>query len=305
MTASLFLSSGDLVADRRYDYAVDLAARGDDAAAADLFAQAAEVAPHFASAWFALAECCERLNQHDDAVSAYRAALSADPADRHGAKVRLMRLGVEPLAEMPQSYVRALFDQYAPRFDEALVKALNYRAPDLLREAVVAVRPDAHFCRGYDLGCGTGLAGRAFASDVDEMIGVDLSREMIARARASGCYAVLHVSDMLTGLRAERDASCDLILAADALVYLADLSPLLREASRVLSANGLLAFTVETHAEEGVTLGAGLRYAHAEAYVREALRDADLEIARLDRSSTRDEAGTPVPGLVIVASRRG
>ncbi len=48
----LFLSSGDLIADRRYQHARDLAARGDLQAAADLFAQAVERAPDFASAWF-------------------------------------------------------------------------------------------------------------------------------------------------------------------------------------------------------------------------------------------------------------
>lgn len=304
MSASLFLTSGDLVADRRYDYARDLAARGDDEAAADLFAQAAEIAPTFASAWLALAECRERLNQHDDAIAAYRKALAADPADRHGAQVRLMRLGAVPLAEMPEGYVRALFDQYAPRFDEALVNDLHYRAPALLREAVLSVRSGAHFARGIDLGCGTGLAGKAFAGEVDEMVGVDLSAQMIARARATGCYGELHVADMLAGLRAEEDASCDLVLATDALVYVADLVPLLQDAARVLIADGILAFTTETHGGAGVTLGAGLRYAHAEAYVREAMRGTSFEVACLDLVSTRNEGAVPVPGLLAVAIRR-
>ncbi len=53
---STFASSGNLIADRRYAFGRELAARGDLAAAADLFAQATEAAPAFAAAWFALGE---------------------------------------------------------------------------------------------------------------------------------------------------------------------------------------------------------------------------------------------------------
>ena len=50
---------------------------------------------------------------------------------------------------------------------------------------------------------------------------------MIERSRATGLYAELDVADMLQGLRARADASADLILAADAMVYVADLAPVL------------------------------------------------------------------------------
>ncbi len=70
---------------------------------------------------------------------------------------------------------------------------------------------------------------------------------MIEEARATGLYAELEVADMIKGLRARRDASADLIVAADAMVYVADLAPVLAEAKRVLAPGGMLAFTLETH----------------------------------------------------------
>src|ERR1700758_1541716 len=98
MPARLFLSSGDLIADRRYDFARDLQLRGDLPAAADLLQQAVELAPNFASAWFTLGEIGQQLGEHDAAVDAFRQARRADPQDRHGAAVRLMQLGAEPLS---------------------------------------------------------------------------------------------------------------------------------------------------------------------------------------------------------------
>src|SRR6202012_4825180 len=104
MPARLFLTSGDLIADRRYEFARDLQLKGDLPAAADLLEQAIELAPNFTSAWFTLGQIRYQLNERDKAIAAFEKARAADPGDRHGAAVWLMRLGVNELSEMPQGY---------------------------------------------------------------------------------------------------------------------------------------------------------------------------------------------------------
>jgi len=307
MPARLFLSSGDLVADRRYEFARDLQLKGDLAAAADLLEQAIELAPGFASAWFTLGEIQKSLGKREAAIEAFRKAREADSDDQHGAGLWLMRLGAEGLSSMPKAYVRALFDQYAPKFESALIDDLGYRGPSLLFKAVLAARgavgKPAFFKRAIDLGCGTGLAAAAFAKEVDHFTGLDLSPRMIEKARATGLYAELEVSDLLEGLRARQNASADLVLAADAFVYVADLVPVLTEARRVLASGGLLAFTTETHDGDDVIIGEGLRYAHGEAYVRAAVKSAGLALSQLEDLSARNEDNVPVPGLVAVAAK--
>ncbi len=302
----LFISSGDLLADRRYDAARHYWARGDLLAAADIMAQAVEAAPRFASAWFALGEIREELGDRDGAIAAFQKARAADREDRHGASLHLMRLGAEEMAAMPPAYVRTLFDQYAPEFDRALLDVLHYRGPRVLRDAVVSALHAAgrtlHFARAIDLGCGTGLSARAFARYCDEMIGFDLSPGMIEKARETALYDRLAIGDMGDLLRDEPDASADLIFAADAFVYLPDLAPLFAEARRVLASQGLLAFTVETYAGDAVALGPGLRYQHGKACIREQLAQAAFSPRALSEISTRDESGEPVPGLVVVAT---
>ncbi len=307
MPARLFLSSGDLVADRRYDFARDLQLKGDLAAAADLLLQATELAPGFASAWFTLGDIRERLGERDVAIAAFRKARESDPGDRHGAGLRLMRLGAEPVSGMPAAYVQVLFDQYAPRFEAALVGDLGYRGPALLFKAVLSVRAAARkpafFKRALDLGCGTGLAAAAFAKNVDRFIGIDLSPRMIEKARNTGLYAELEIDDLLEGLRSKPDASAELILAADAMVYVADLPPVLAEAGRVLVPGGVLAFTTETHDGDGVILGEGLRYAHGADHVRASVEAAAMDVSLLEDRSARNEDNVPAPGLVVVATK--
>ena len=153
----LFQSSGDLLADRRYGFAIDLAARGDGYGAADVLEQAVELAPGFASAWFALGDLREALGDRPGAIAAFRSAQAADPDDRHGAGLRLARLDALLPNAMPVPYLRALFDQYAPRFDAAL-EGLSYQAPALLLAAIkrccVERGQRLRFGTVLDLGCG-------------------------------------------------------------------------------------------------------------------------------------------------------
>jgi predicted TPR repeat methyltransferase len=221
--------------------------------------------------------------------------------------LHLIRLGDAQLSEMPKAYVQALFDQYAPRFEHVLINDLGYRAPSLIFKAVVAARVAAKkpalFKRAIDLGCGTGLAAAAFAKQVDHFIGIDLSPGMIKEARATALYAELEVADMIEGLRTRSDASANLVVAADAFVYLPDLAPVLGEARRVLAPSGVLAFTLETHDGSGIVLGEGLRYAHSAEYARDVLAKAGLKLLTLDPASPRIENNEPVRGLVVVAEK--
>ena len=65
--------------------------------------------------------------------------------------------------------------------------------------------------------------------------------------------------------------------------------------------DGAFAFTVETHAGDGVKLLPTLRYAHGETYLRATLRNAGLAVASLAQASVRSEKGVPVDSLIVVA----
>lgn len=305
-TGPLLVSSGDLIADRRYQWALDLIARGDLAGATDLLVQTAELAPGFAAAWFKLGEVRDKLGDRDGAVAAFTQARAADPQDRQGAGLQLARLGAgEASPEMSEAYVRHLFDQYAGRYDTALTEHLRYRGPAVLLDAVQQVmRSLGHppqFGDVLDLGCGTGLAGEAFRPLAARLIGVDLSAAMIAKADEKGIYDEAHVAKIEDFLNAAEPAHYDLVLAADVFVYVSDLAPIFARVAEVLTAGGLLAFTVETHSGDGTKLLPTLRFAHGENHLRQMLNAARLPVQHLAKTSVRSEKGVPVDGLVVVA----
>jgi predicted TPR repeat methyltransferase len=308
-TGPLFVSSGDLIADRRYQWALDLAARGDLAGAADLLTQTLELAPVFAAAWFTLGTVRDRRGDRDGAVVAFAQARDADPADAQGARLQLARLGADEAAPpMSEAYIRRLFAQYAGRYDTALTEHLCYRGPAILLEAVERVMGEAgrvpHFDSVLDLGCGTGLAGAAFRSLAGRITGVDLSPAMIAKAAEKGIYdrtAVASFADFLAGAAAAQERY-NLVLAADALVYVNDVAPIVAGIGEILAPGGLLAFTAETHSGDGIKLLPTLRFAHGESYVRAIFGAVGLTVRHLAEISVRSEKGVPVEGLVVVAA---
>ncbi len=304
---SFFVSSGDMLADRRYAFARDLAARGDHAAAADLLEQTVDRVCGFAAAWFALGEARLQLADPQGAAQAFRRCLACDPADRCGARLHLGRLGVEEIATaMSPAYVAHLFDQYAPRFERELAEHLQYRGPDLLLEAIHATRgrEPRRLARALDLGCGTGLMGERLRSVADTLVGVDLSSGMVAAAARKGCYDRLVMADIVAFLTEEArgGARYDLVTAADVFVYFADLAKACAAAAQALAPGGLLAFTVETHEGDGVVLGETLRYAHGAKHVLVALSAAGFANVTLTPAATRTERRVPVLGLLVLAT---
>src|SRR5436190_20711675 len=86
-------SSGDLLADRRHDYAEMLFASGDHAAAAELMLGALELTPQWALGWFRMGEMHEAAGEVDRAAQAWLMAMKLDPQDHAGAALKLELVG--------------------------------------------------------------------------------------------------------------------------------------------------------------------------------------------------------------------
>ena len=293
------MSAPDPLAERRFAYAQACAQDGDWAAAAEMCEQALELSPDWAPAWFALAEAREKTGARAEAAAAYARTLGLDPADVQGAGPRLARLEGREVAALPPAYVARLFDDYAPRFDRHLTETLGYCGPEAIVGVLDHLAPGRTFDVALDLGCGSGLMGRALRGRVGRLAGVDLSVGMIAKARESEVYDELDVGDLLDFLNRRPRGSADLCVAADTLVYLGDLAPVCRAAAAALAAGGLFAFTVESGEEAGFVLGEGMRFRHSDTHLRAATEAAVLEIASLSPGSTRREAGAATAGRLV------
>jgi predicted TPR repeat methyltransferase len=289
-------------ADGRSAYARAAADDGAWQEAAEMYQQAIDLAPAWTAAWMGLGGARGALGETAAATLAYKHALRLDPADLHGAALRLAVLdpsAMPPTA--PQAYVSALFDAYAPRFEAHLTQGLIYHGPADLVQAMAEVGR-CRFGHTIDIGCGTGLGGVAMRPLTATLIGVDLSAAMVAVARSKAIYDRLAVGDICAVLAEQPAASADLVFAADVFIYIGDLTAILTAVARVLRPGGTIAFTAQRCAD-GIAVGPDMRFAHALDYVETVLQTCGFAPLVLRAESARRENSRDVPGLVAVATR--
>lgn len=302
-----FHSSGDVIADRRAGYAKMLAEGGDHAAAAELLVQALEIVPGWAAGWDLLGAYCEKAGDIAGAISAWRHLEALDDEGVFGAGLKLAAYGAGPAADgTAVSYVEALFDQYAPQFEHALVDRLGYRVPEML-DALVSEEMGRlgieSFSRALDLGCGTGLMGQHLRGKTAYLEGIDVSAAMIAETARKGIYDSLQKAELVAALNTRR-ADADLVTAADVFIYCGALPPVLAALVPALKPGGLVAFSLEAHdGPEPLFLRPSLRYAHGLDATRDALVVAGLEVLRFETAVLRFDRGAPIMGMLVVARR--
>ncbi|AJY44525.1 methyltransferase [Martelella endophytica] len=309
-----FFSSGDLIADRRADYARMLDEAGDFAAAADLMEQALSLVPEWPAGLAMLSAYQEHAGDVDGAIATLEVLEKLDAEDIFAARLKLAVLGAARVpAHPPGRYVEALFDSYAEHFDEALTERLDYSAPERLAALLAETEGSRHFPLAVDLGCGTGLSGEVLTGRADRLEGFDLSQNMLQKAEEKGHYDLLAQADLLlapeeSGLFGESLGRhrADLVVAADVLMYLGALGSLFENVKALIANDGLFLFSVEDGgAGADFTLLPSLRYAHSAAYVGRLLA-AHGFVLRAERQTTlRKDAGEPVPGILFLAARNG
>lgn len=230
----------------------------------------------------------------------------ANPDDPQAQHMRASMTGENVPDRASEVYVAKLFDQFATSFD-AKLDSLDYRAPEVVGEAVrMAVGGDATGLSILDAGCGTGKCARYLRPHAMELDGVDLSKGMLAKARALGAYDRLTCAE-LTGFLQSRPLAYDVVASADTLCYFGRLEAFAEAAATALRPGGVLVFTVEAldGSPEAFLLAVNGRYTHGERYVRECLEAAGLAVVSCAREKLRSENTEPVIGLVVTGRSAG
>ncbi len=203
------------------------------------------------------------------------------------------------------AYVEKVFDSFAPAFDAKLAH-LNYRAPQIVADAVAAaLPPPASQFDVVDIGCGTGLCGPLLKPWARRLVGCDLSGGMLERAGQRGAYDELHKAELTAFLRG-RPSAHDLIVSADTLIYFGELREVAASARGALRVGGTLVFTLEALAADETgpyKLRDSGRYAHDGRYASAVFEAAGLRVDPPVEAVLREENEAPVRGWLVVARR--
>jgi predicted TPR repeat methyltransferase len=260
--------------------------------------RALAVDPAFANAWVGRGHALRNLKRAPESIAAYRHALKLG-GDAESIAFYLAALGAEPLpVASPRRFVANLFDAYADDFDRDLIENLKYRTPFLVAD-VIKRYVSSSGLDILDMGCGTGLMGEHIRSIGRSLTGVDLSANMLEKARQRQIYDHLFCCDLTEFLRTQ-EKIFDLAVAADVFVYLGDLSPIFLAVRCSLSQGGLFCFSVEAADDGDFTLRSTLRYAHSMAYLRRLAEQHQLIVEMIEPQVIRQDRGANIDGYLAV-----
>jgi predicted TPR repeat methyltransferase len=133
------------------------------------------------------------------------------------------------------------YDEWAETYDDDLV-SWSYQAPGIAAEMVVTHQPDARSV--LDVGCGTGLVGKALRARgcAARIIGLDISQASLRVAHQTGAYDTLERADLQQPLDIE-DHGVDVLVCAGVMTYLPDVEAVWREFARVVRSGGIVVVT--------------------------------------------------------------
>lgn len=302
------------MAEAWYNYGVCSRDEGDVEGAVNALRESLARDPGYSRSYEALAMLLYQAGRTQESADVYREWAARDPQSPKARHMAAASSRANVPARAADDYVRELFDSAAKSFDADLGK-LNYRAPELVaaaltqelraRERDVSIQRQATFQSVLDAGCGTGLCGPLIREYSDRLVGIDLSPQMVERARSRGCYDEIVVAELSAFMRSHVE-QFDAIVSADTLVYFGALEEPLSAARDALIPAGVLVFTFEllsAEPSENYRLEPHGRYAHSEPYVRTALAVAGFSVPALSKVVLREERGVPVNGAAVTAQR--
>ena len=254
--------------------------------------------PDLEKAWLGRGNTLTALKRAQESIMAYRQALT------HGGDIELIRyalaaLGAEsPPIISPERYIACLFDGYADNFDRDLIDKLKYQTPTLLGNLIEQF-VSSNSLDILDLGCGTGLMGERLRSLRRTLTGVDLSTNMIEKARQRKIYDHLSCTELTRFLQMQ-EITFDLIVATDVFVYIGDLSVVFKEVRRVLRDSGLFCFSVEATDEIDFVLRDTRRYAHSIGYLQKLADEFRFNVGVIESQIIRQDAGVDINGYLAI-----
>jgi len=261
-----------------------------------------ELAPDDSDAWYELGEVAQCVGRRDEARAAYQKYFDSNPED---GEIEHLLIALRDDAPPPRASDRAIqhiYKSFAASYESRMREDLRYVGPERMQDALQAVIADRTGLSILDLGCGSGLAGVSMRPRAAELVGIDLSPEMIALARARGIYDRLEIAEITEWL-GQGQTLFDLIISCDCLIYFGDLGRIVQAAAGRLKPGGFFAMSMERGDRHPFHLTDTGRYTHHPDHVREVAAQAGLAVARMDESFLRMEYGEEVMGLYAVLGR--
>ena len=253
------------------------------------YEKAITLKPDYVAAYGNLGDALREIGRLEEATAIYKKAIKIMPNFLE-AKHWLATLTGVTTNSAPRDLVEKLFDGYANKFEHSLVQQLEYNIPKIITKMIVSRKAKDSLGSVLDLGCGTGLAGVEIKKLCKNLVGIDLSKLMLEKARKKNIYTKLVHGDILEFLSIE-DLDFDYYISTDTFVYIGDLYNVFRLIKSRNSSGGKLVFSTEHRENDNFILETSGRYSHSKKYIESLCKKCDFKLSYFEKSKLRKEKG--------------
>lgn len=252
---------------------------------------------------FLLAEIAAKDGDTERAIELYQHYLQLDPDDREGAGLLLSKLGAVAVPEKaPAAYIKQLYAKRATFWDEVPAEK-PYRGHLMVAEALERFVGEVTDLKVMDAGCGTGLCAPFLRPLARTLDGVDLSAQMLEKARARGLYDSLIEDDLVSVLRS-RAGQYDLIASAATLIHFGDLGPPLEAIATAVRPEGWVVFTVFPFEGDGFGMLSFYCHGHSKPHIRARADAAGFDVISIEEDIHEYQPSGPMNAFAVVLRRR-
>ena len=237
------------------------------------------------------------------AIEHFKKTLTYEKANKFAA-FKLNALLGKNIISAPDSYVSNLFDRYSETFENHLLSSLAYKVPkEISRYISSTYGKTFKLDRVIDLGCGTGLCSITLKGNCSELIGIDLSQQMLIKAKEKSLYTQLEQKELTKYLKSSK-LKCDLIIAGDVLIYVGKLDDLLYYSNQTSKKGGRFIFSIELSNTGDFKINKTGRFSHSKSYITKLAHKYNWHIDYEKEIELRKEHNKTVKGVLFALLKR-
>tara|TARA_B100000214_G_C23922518_1_gene606774 strand:+ start:135 stop:1307 length:1173 start_codon:yes stop_codon:yes gene_type:complete len=199
----------------------------------------------------------------------------------------------------PLEFIQNTFNSYAKNFDEHLIQKLKYNGPKLIQFSIESSIQKKLFNNVIDLGCGTGLCGDFLSKVSSNLHGIDISFNMLKKAKDKNKYNELIKGDFLEYLK-KTENRYDLFIACDVFIYTGDIDETFKLIKKTSSKESYFVFTTELLKKGNYNLDSSGRFKHSENYISSICEENSMEIINKNNINLRIENDKNINGQIYV-----
>ncbi len=254
--------------------------------------------PDFVEVYNNLGNTLKELGKLEEAKASFLKAITLKP-NYQSAQHMLNALTGKKTKTAPREYIEGLFDNYAANFENSLKYNLKYKIPISITEIIMKYNKFDSLGSIVDLGCGTGLLGVEIKTMCRYLEGVDLSENMLDKAREKNLYNKLVKQDIINYL-SNMSSSFDYFIATDVFIYIGDLSEVFRLIKTRNKTSGKFAFSTEHRDGNDFFLEQTGRFSHSKKYIESLCKKFDYKIQHFETQPLRKEKNKYITGGIYL-----